>query len=142
MTITRNVILAAAFGLAAQSAQALTANQLAAQYQNNGYGYIEVRTGVSQIKVEAIKDGQKVEVIYDAATGAILKSETERVGTLGNSDQGPRLRTVGRDFVDGRDVSDDDDDGRDDDNDDDKRNADNGDDEGDDSNDSSDSSDD
>lgn len=109
MNMKQNLLLAAAFALTAQMAHAITADELAAQYQSAGYGYIQIRTGVSQIKIEAIKDGQKVEVIYDAATGAILKSESESIDTIDNTDQGLRLRKVNRDFVDGNDDDEDDD---------------------------------
>ena len=129
MTLKRNLMLATAFVLTAHMAQALTANELAAQFQSEGYSNISVRSGLTQIKIEAYKDGQKVEIIYDAATGAILKQESESVGTLANPDQGPRIREVGRDFVrvgddddeedEDEDEDDDEDEGEDDDSDDD-----------------------
>ena len=56
----------------------IDAQTLVAAYQDSGFTRIEVETGITQIKVEAIRDGQKIEVIYDIATGAILKQETER----------------------------------------------------------------
>lgn len=113
MNMKRNLLLSAAFVLTAQMAVALTADELVAQYQAEGYGYIEIKSGVSQIKIEAIKDGRKVEVIYDVATGAILKQEFYEVGTIGSVDNGPEIRVVDRDFVRGDD--DNDDDGEDDD---------------------------
>ncbi len=95
----RIFLFAAAFAVTAHSAVALTAADLATSYQTDGYSYIQIRTGATQIKVEAVKDGQKVEVIYDAAMGTVLKTETYSVGTIVSADPGLRLREVDRDFV-------------------------------------------
>jgi hypothetical protein len=97
--ILKRTLITAALILSAQMAAALTAQELATQYQADGYGYISIRTGLNQIKVEAVKNGQKVEVIYDAATGSVLKTESRAIGTIANADAGPRLRDVPRDFV-------------------------------------------
>ena len=43
-----------------------------ATYQAEAYSYISVKEGPTQIKVEAIKEGVKVEAIYDKATGCLL----------------------------------------------------------------------
>lgn len=56
----------------------ITASQLVTAYQAQGYTAIEVTTGPSQIKVEAVLDRTKVEAIYDIATGTILKQEQQR----------------------------------------------------------------
>jgi hypothetical protein len=77
---------------------AITTDQLIAEYQTNGYSYIEVKSGLSQIKVEAVKDGKRIEVIYDIATGAPIKTSTYSVGTIVTPDPGVRLRNTNRDF--------------------------------------------
>lgn len=102
---------------------AITSDDLVAQYQAQGYTRIEIKVGTTLAKVEAIKDGQKVEVIYDLASGAILKSETEAVRAGENVTPGVKVRTVNDDKLsDGRgrgrsgNDDDDDDDSSDDDN--------------------------
>lgn len=77
---------------------AITTDQLISEYQTNGYSYIEVKSGLSQIKVEAVKDGSRIEVIYDIATGAPIKTSTYSVGTIVTPDPGVRLRNTNRDF--------------------------------------------
>lgn len=73
----RILALAAAFALSGNFAlAAITADDLVRTYQDSGYIWIEVTTGVTQIKVEAIKEGQKIEVVYDIETGTALTTET------------------------------------------------------------------
>ena len=96
-------------------------DQLVSEYQARGFDFIEVQRGFSQIKVEATVNGQTLEVVYDAATGRILETETEVADADDRNRTGVEIRQRARDFFDGR--SDDDDDdrdrGRDDDDDDD-----------------------
>jgi hypothetical protein len=85
-----------------------------------GYEYIEVTRGVTQAKAEAVRGTQKIEVIYDLATGQILRQEYETAGPGYFGRSGVEIDVERRDFLD-----DDDDDGsrsgsgRDDDDDDD-----------------------
>lgn len=98
---------------------AIDGSQLADAYLAEGYDFVEVKVGPTQTKVEAIKGGIKVEVIYDNATLAILKREREVADRDDQGRTGSQVRTVNKDFED-----DDDDDrrrgrgGRDDDDDD------------------------
>ena len=72
--------LAAAFALSGSIAfAAITADDVVKTYQDAGYTRIEVTTGPTQIKVEAIKEGQKIEVIYDKESGDVVKTETTTV---------------------------------------------------------------
>jgi hypothetical protein len=106
----RLMLLSSALVLSASmSFAAVTANDLVTSYQAQGFTRIEVKTGLTQIKVEAVKGTTKLEVIYDAATGAILKQESERAR---RSDRGTgvELSTENRDFLDGSDDDWDDDD--------------------------------
>ncbi len=60
------------------SAQGLVdIDRLVSEYQARGYTYIEVNQAPTQIKIEATLGDQKIEVIYDAVSGAILDSEIE-----------------------------------------------------------------
>ena len=94
------------------SMAAITADELVAAYQAKGYTHIEVKTGLTQIKVEAVKGNTKVEVIYDAATGAILKQESERA-ERDERGTGVEVSTEDHDFL-GDDDDNDEDDGDDD----------------------------
>lgn len=78
--MNRTTFLAAAITLAAGMAFAQDATQtMIDQFKADGYTRIEVKTGPTLTKIEAIRDGQKVEVIVDNATGEVIKRETEAV---------------------------------------------------------------
>lgn len=64
-----------------------------------GYTSVEVTVGRSQIKVEGIRDGQKVEAIYDAVTGAELKRETGAVEAGDDLHDSIVVRNRNRDFL-------------------------------------------
>jgi hypothetical protein len=92
-----------------------------------GYEYIEIDRGLTQAKAEAVRGTQKIEVIYDIATGQILKQEYETAGPGYFGRRGVEIDFERRDYLDasGRSWDDDDDDdgrrsssGRDDDDDD------------------------
>ncbi len=97
--MNRTFLLAAAFLLTGQAALALTAEQVVNDLRSQGYTRIEVRNGVTQTKVEAIRGTEKLEMVYDRATGAVLKSETEAVGLTDNTAPGVRIRNRNRDFL-------------------------------------------
>lgn len=100
----KKLLLSAAFVLSAASAfAAVTANDLVTSYQADGFNAIEVTTGVTQIKVEAVKDGTKVEVIYDIASGAILKQEQKPARARDANDTSVEVQTSATDFTDGSD---------------------------------------
>jgi hypothetical protein len=112
---TRVKLMAAAFILSGTMAfAAVTSDDLVAQYRADGYTWIEVKTGLTQIKVEAVKGSEKIEVIYDKETGAVLKRETETASVQDQGRTGVQTDTRSRDFVDGRDSDDASDDNDDD----------------------------
>ena len=119
----RTFLLAGALLLTGHAALALTSEQVIDDLTAQGYTRIEVRNGLTQTKVEAIRGTTKLEVIYDQATGAILKSETEAVEPGDDTTPGISVRNRNRDFVrvSGRDDSDDSDDDSSSDDDDDRR---------------------
>ena len=142
--INRKFVLAAAlmFVGGAAFAQAITAQSVIADYTNQGFSRIEVRDGLTQIKVEAFRNTgngiEKVEVIWDKATGVALKTETGTAGFWENKSPDVRLRTEDRDFL----RSESDDDSNDDDEDGDDSDDDSSDDDSDDNSGGSDDSDD
>ena len=122
---------------------AVTTEQVISDLQAEGYTWIEVKRGPTQIKVEAVKGTTKIETIIDTATGAVLKTESETASAAEQSRVGVQVRDRNRDFLEvgsGDDASSDDDssdDGSDDDSSDDDSNDDgddNGNDDGDDDN--------
>ena len=100
-------------------------DQIVADLQGQGFTGIEIKNGINQIKVEAVRDDLKIEVIYDRSTGRILKQEQESAEGEDIA-EGVSIRAENRDFVDGSDdeedheddLEDDDDDHDDDDEDD------------------------
>jgi hypothetical protein len=104
--MTAAVLLLASTSL---SQAAWSSQQVIDQYRAEGYTRVEVKMSATQAKVEAIKGTQKVEVIYDLATGAILKKETETVRGGENTTPGTFVRTVSgsRSFDDSNDSDDD-----------------------------------
>jgi hypothetical protein len=116
---------------ATMAAAAITSDEVITAYQAEGYTRIEVKVGITQLKVEAIKGDVKVETIYDIETGDVIKTETEAVRAGENTAPGVSVRERNRDFVD-RGDDDEDDDDSDDDNDDDDNDDDDDDDDNDD----------
>ena len=107
----------ALLGLSAIPALAqITPEQVAAAYAD--YDAVEVKTGPTQIKVEAYRGGRKLEVIYDIATGEILASETYN-DSPDDEDMGVDFDFEDEDFLDDEDDEDDEDDDDEDDEDDD-----------------------
>ncbi len=107
---TRLMCYTAAVALTAGAAfAAIDGNALADDYLSQGYTFVEVKVGPTQTKVEAIKNGQEIEVIYDNETLAVLKQETQQADADDANRTGKQVRTVGRDFTDHDDDDDDDD---------------------------------
>jgi phosphosulfolactate synthase (CoM biosynthesis protein A) len=110
------------------------ADEIVRDLQSQGFTRIEVKNGTTQTKIEAIRGSEKVETVYDRATGAVIEREIERVDGDDDTRPGVEIRTRDRDFVDDRDDDDDDRRGGDDrdDDDDDRRGGDDRDDDDDD----------
>ncbi len=100
------------------------AEQVVTQLQAEGYQRIEVKNGPNQVKVEAIRNGRKLEVVYDAATGAILDQEVEPVDDDDETSPGVEISDEDEDFIDDEDDDEGDDEDGDDDEDDDEDNDD------------------
>lgn len=101
-TMTAAGLLYATTALAQDPVQSLIA-----QFQNYGYTHIEVKRGPSQIKIEGVLNGMEREIVVDAATGAILKDETERADRVSGDGSRVEVENDDEDFV-----GDDDDDDR------------------------------
>jgi hypothetical protein len=126
----KTVISAVVATFASGMAMAQTAtDQIVDDLTGKGFERIEIDNGLAQIKVEAIRGTDKLEVVYDRQTGSILKQEMERVRADEDTTPGVSIRDRDRDFVNlarmddvsDDDRSDDDRRDRDDDSDDDQR---------------------
>ena len=97
--------------------------------QELGYEYIEIERGQTQLKAEGVRGNRELEVIYDLATGQIIKQESGRADAEYIGRSGVEIDVANRDFVGddrsgrGRDDDDDDNDDDDDDDDDDDRSS-------------------
>jgi hypothetical protein len=101
-------LFAATLTITAQMAlAAITPDSVVTAYQAEGYTHIEVKVGVTQIKVEAIKGDVKVETIYDIETGDVLKTETAAVEAGEDLTPGVSIDQDDGDFVDAGDGVDD-----------------------------------
>jgi hypothetical protein len=78
-------------------------------FQRLGYEYIEVERGPTQLKAEGVRGREQFEVIYDLASGRILKQETETADDDYTGLRGVETATRVRDFIDLEDEEDDDD---------------------------------
>ncbi|MFZ5962090.1 PepSY domain-containing protein [Thalassococcus sp. BH17M4-6] len=81
-------------------AQSFT-DKIVSDLQANGFDRIEIKVGPTQTKAEAIDGARKIEVIYDNATGSIVKQEVESAAGESIS-PGVQIRNEDRDFVDAR----------------------------------------
>ncbi len=72
---------------------AFNADDIAAQYQSDGYTRIEIKIGLNTAKVEAFRGTTKIEVTYDLASGTVIKTETETFANAPNVTPGVFVRT-------------------------------------------------
>jgi hypothetical protein len=101
MSRYRLILLAAAFSLTGGAALAFSTQGVIDALSAQGYTRVEVKVGPTQTKVEAIRGTEKLEVVYDNASGDTLKSETGTVRPGENTNPGVIIRDRNHDFVDG-----------------------------------------
>jgi len=99
-------VMALSTGMAAA---AITRGDVVSTYQTQGYTYIEVKDGPTQIKVEAIKGSTYIEVVYDKVSGEVVSTESGTASAEDAAQTGVSVSTVDRDFEVGDDGHDDDD---------------------------------
>ena len=105
----RTLMMTAAFLIAGQMAfAAISTNTVVTDLQGQGYTRIEIKTGPTQMKVEAIRGTEKLEIVYDIETGAILKQESGEIYQGENTTPGVQISKDDDDFVDGKDDDEDD----------------------------------
>ncbi len=96
---TRTMLLTTVFALSASMSFALTNDEIIAGLQSEGFTRIEIKTGPTQVKAEAIRGTEKHEIVYDAATGKVLKMEVETVEAGDDTQPGVEIEIEDRDFV-------------------------------------------
>lgn len=109
------VLMLAGSGLAAQSFN----DQITQNLESLGFSEIEIVTGAARTRVEASRGSERINVVYDRKTGAIIRQKITQVPGEGT---GPGLLATllgtGGEGNTGKPADDDDDDDRDDDDDD------------------------
>jgi hypothetical protein len=110
------LIISGSFAFAQESAPEIVLTPVEAQIAElslDGFKRFEVKTGLTQTKIEAINPEtlDKLEIVIDSATGDVLSTEAGKAGMLENIKEGTFYRTRNRDFVEvddnGADTSDD-----------------------------------
>ncbi|MBF9030365.1 PepSY domain-containing protein [Rhodobacterales bacterium HKCCE3408] len=102
------ILLAALLGslfVADRAAAQVTAEDVAADFQAQGFDFVEIDRGPTQIKVEAVDGARTVEVIIDIATGTVLKMEEQATDDDNFGRSGVRIRDRDRDFLDADDIA-------------------------------------
>lgn len=81
----RTTFLAAVIALAGTSVfAAIPVDDAVKALTDQGFGQIEVKTGATTAKIEAIRGTEKVEITIDLRTGSVLKQETGTVADDGS----------------------------------------------------------
>lgn len=109
----RLVFFGALAAVAGNSAMAQGLNdQIVTTLQDMGFTRIEIETGLTQTKVEALRSDVKLEVVYDQETGRIITQEQDRVDADDDTTPGIEISQGDEDFVDetGEELDDDDED--------------------------------
>ncbi|MGV8953684.1 MAG: hypothetical protein ACOH2M_21480 [Cypionkella sp.] len=78
MKRTKNALLLSAalmFSAGIVQAAPITLQDVVTTYQDATFTSVEIVETATQIKVEAIQDGMKLEIVYDKATGDVVKRE-------------------------------------------------------------------
>lgn len=84
-------------------------NALSQQLLDKGFTGIEIKVGATQVKVEGVLNGVKYEMVYDDATGALIKQETSTARASDSTSSVVQVVDTGRDFTDDNgDINDDD----------------------------------
>ena len=80
LTILRLLAVATAVTVASQADAEVPVDKIVAQLRGQGYEVVEVRrTLLGRIKVEAVSEGRKRELVFDRTTGEILRDYVEEV---------------------------------------------------------------
>ncbi len=86
------------FGAGIAAADPFT-DRIVADLTGQGFTFIDIKNGLSQVKVEAVRGTDKLEVVFDRTTGSILKQEMEPAEADEIGRTGVRIRDRARDFV-------------------------------------------
>jgi hypothetical protein len=93
-------------------------------FRDMGYQYIEIDRGRTQLRAEGVRGDEELEVVYDLATGRIIRRDISRASDEYIGRRGVEINRTSRDFVgddrSGSGRNDNDDDNDDDDDDDDR----------------------
>ena len=79
---------------------AIGAEELAADYADDGFTYVQVEQGPTQTSVEAIKGDTLIEVVYLTETGEILSSEAQPINVEDVRPTGVEIKMTDEDYFD------------------------------------------
>lgn len=92
-------LVAAILALGAPALHAEVSPQSIADNLNAvGYSNVEITTGPTQVRAEGTNGTERIEVVYDRATGAILRQEQTRERSRTEVQAGVELHTSTQDF--------------------------------------------
>ena len=75
-TLTLTAFLLASSALAQQAQTGGFVESAIADLTDQGYTQIEIKNRIGTIKIEAVKDGQQRELVFDRLTGELVRDET------------------------------------------------------------------
>jgi hypothetical protein len=85
---------------------AIDPQALADSYIADGYTSVEVKQGLTQTKIEAVKGTSLIEAVYDNASGEIISQETQPADAEELARTGVEVGTADEDFADNSDEND------------------------------------
>ncbi len=95
-TTSKALMLSAALTFMAGVAQAaITVDDVVKSYTDGNFTSIQVVETATRIKVEAVKDGVKLEVTYDKASGDVVKREQSKASAEDLAKSGVAVTTGG-----------------------------------------------
>lgn len=96
----RKLMMSAALALIGTAVSAAVSTDVVVQSLSaQGFTRVEVKRGLSQIKVKAIRGDEKLDLVLDGATGRILKQSMARTMFLDNKTPGFFVSERQRDFL-------------------------------------------
>ncbi len=96
---TGTIIFAATAAFATATLANPLENGLISDLQSQGYDFIEVKNAPGQIKVEAIRGTEELEMIFDRQSGQLLKREVNRADARDVGRVGIEFDTRDRNFI-------------------------------------------
>ena len=96
----RVIALTAALALLGTAATATVSNEaLISDLSGKGFTRVEIKHGLTQLRVQAIRGKMRLELVLDAETGLVLRQRTGKIRLFDNTAPGAFVTSRSRDFV-------------------------------------------